>query len=102
MFSNHTIEISWRAKNPKSMLKKLWETEEYVRSSTVRDQLGISFIYGDTTPQDVIVKLMQTGSAMMSHHGYILKNKGELDSTDMFQQVSTGTKKKPLFAEHKS
>jgi protein-arginine kinase activator protein McsA len=40
-FSGHIITITWRAKTPKSMLKKLWEKEEYVRSSVVRDELGI-------------------------------------------------------------
>lgn len=101
-FNNQIIEVSWRAKSPKSMLKKLWETEEYVRSSAVRDELGISFVYADDTPQDAIVAIMQAWSLMLAHNGYILKNKWELDNEDTFRKVSTEIKKRPLFAEHKS
>ncbi len=101
-FQNQIINISWRGKSPKSMLKKLWETEEYVRSSTVRDQIGIAFVYPDKTSQDTINKLMQVGASLMAHHGYIFKNKWEITDDITFWNVIRDSKKKPLFTSHRA
>jgi hypothetical protein len=39
MHNGHKIEVSWRAKTPKSMLKKSWEKEEYVNKDNIRDSI---------------------------------------------------------------
>ncbi len=100
-FNDQPIEVSWRVKSVKSLLKKLWETGEYIRASVVRDALGMWIGYDDTTSQDMIIDTIRAWSGMLAHRGYILKNKWELDDENTLQKVITGTRKQPLFVEHK-
>ncbi len=97
-FKGKIIIVSWRAKTPKSMIKKLSWTEEYVRTTSIRDELWISFTYDDNTPSEDIVEIMKLWSNMLADHGYILKNKWEINDDKIFQELMENSPKKPLFS----
>lgn len=90
------VHISWRAKTPKSVLKKLWETEAYVRWSAIRDELGLSFTYPDSIDLEIKKEIIILGSTLLAKQWYIFKNKWELNE-DEFNQLTKDLKKKPLF-----
>ena len=97
MYNWYPIEISWRSKEVKSILKKLWGTEDYVRWSSIRDEIGISFTFPDDFPQAEKINLIAKWSDLFAHHWYILKDKWELDNDEEMDQVTHKSSKKPLF-----
>ena len=101
IYNWYTIKISWRSKEVKSILKKLWGTEDYVRWSSIRDEIGISFTFPDNFSQAEKVKLIADWSNILAHHWYILKDKWELDNDEEMDQVVNQSKKKPLFRNRK-
>jgi hypothetical protein len=98
----YPVIVSWRAKTPKSILKKLWATEEYIRSSAVRDELGLSFVYDSTIPVDIKKEIMLLSNMLMPENGYILKNKWELNNPTLYTSLLNEAKKKPLFESSKA
>lgn len=100
MHNGHKIEVSWRAKTPKSMLKKSWEKEEYVNKDNIRDSIWIAFVYPDEMSMSDIEELMRKWSNMYANYWYILEDKWELD-IDTFERVAKESRKKPLFKSSK-
>lgn len=94
------MHVSWRAKTPKSILKKLWETAEYVRWSAVRDEIGLSFTYPDETSSEIKTEIGILWSLLLAKQWYIFKNKWEFNK-DEFSDIMSKTKKTPLSIDNK-
>jgi len=73
-----SVELSWRVKTPKSILLKMWETEEYTNADAMRDLIGLSVVYPDETTGEEKQKIILKFWDLMSNYWYILKNKWEL------------------------
>jgi len=95
------VLLSWRVKTPKSILQKMWETEEYTNADAVRDLIWLSVTYPDDTSEDQKQKIMLIFWKMMPHYGYILKNKWELSAPDWtlenLEEELKKQKKSPLY-----
>lgn len=95
------ISLSWRVKTPKSILQKMWETEEYTNADAVRDLIWLSVTYPDDTSEEEKQKIMVLFWKIMPHYGYILKNKGELSAPDWtlekLEEELKKQKKSPLY-----
>ncbi len=68
-------EIRWRAKSLVSILKKLWEIEEYTNIDALRDTLGISIIPPDNADDNEIRTIVDKVSQIMPNYGYMIKLK---------------------------
>ncbi len=70
--------VEWRVKTVKSILQKMWETEEYTNIDAIRDILGIAIIFPDDTTTDNKIDIISKIGSLMSDFGYVLKDKGWL------------------------
>ena len=76
-FKGKEYRAEWRVKSVRSILQKMWETEEYTNKDAIRDMIGVSFIFPDGTPLDEKQELMITAWALMPNFWYILRAKWE-------------------------
>lgn len=65
----------WRVKTIKSILQKMWETEEYTNKDAIRDMIWLYFIFPNDTPIEEKKKLIIKSGSLMPDFGYILKDK---------------------------
>jgi len=57
--------MEWRVKTVRSILQKLWETEEYTNKDAIRDMIGVSFIFPDRIPvEEKKYFIIETGKLM--------------------------------------
>ncbi len=103
MITDQEYSIQWRVKSVKSILQKMWITEEYTNIDAIRDMLGISIITPDDTPTEQKVFTMTKFMTLMPDYWYLLKNKWFFDKDSLRQlQVNGELKRKvPIYATTK-
>ncbi len=69
------IQIEYRTKSIRSVLLKLWESEDYNNYDALRDTLGMVIIFPDLMDEDVKLSIIWRMSSIMNHKWYMLKNK---------------------------
>lgn len=91
--------LEFRVKSMRSILLKLWENEDYNNIDALKDILGFAIIFPDGTDEESKEEVILQCSQLMSNKGYILKNKGLLN-TDNLSALKRHLKdkdKKPLW-----
>lgn len=96
--STFTCDIEYRIKSLRSILLKMWESEEYANIDAMRDMVGIAIIWPDDTPTNTKIEVIEAFSQMMANKGYIIKNKGLLDKNGekQLRAFMQDAQKKPL------
>lgn len=74
-FRGKKYKMEWRVKTVRSILQKMWETEEYTNKDAIRDMIGVSFIFPDNTPLEEKKNLMIETWRLMPNFWYILRDK---------------------------
>lgn len=74
-FRGKEYKMEWRVKTVRSILQKMWETEEYTNKDAIRDMIGVSFIFPDETPVEEKKHLMIETGRLMPNFWYILRDK---------------------------
>jgi hypothetical protein len=95
-----SCKIEYRAKTVRSILIKMWESEDYNTVDALRDMLGIAIIWPDNTPEDIKLEMIQKFTGIMPNYGYMFKNKWLLwaDSQKKLKQYfKQDNSKKPLW-----
>lgn len=59
----------------KSILHKLWETQEYTNVDALRDTLGISILCDDNASSKEVSRILNTIIHLMPHYGYIIRDR---------------------------
>lgn len=77
-YNNKSYFIEWRLKTIRSILQKMWETEEYTNIDAIRDIIGMAFIWPDNTDNTDKVDIISRFASLMSDFWYLLKDKGWL------------------------
>lgn len=92
-------QVQWRSKSMKSILQKLWQTEEYSNQDALRDTLGITIIVPDGTPEQEIAHIIEKCQHLMPNYGYIMKNRN-LVPKKLFETIieKSPPKKRPIYA----
>ncbi len=85
-----SYRIEWRVKTVKSILQKMWETEEYTNKDAIRDMIWISIIWADDTPLDEKKNIIIRFWKLMPDFWYLLKDKWWL--WDELQSVTKSLK----------
>lgn len=75
LFQEKKYRCVWRVKTVKSILQKMWETEEYTNKDAIRDMIWVHFIWPDDTPMEDKKRLILKWWALMPNFWYILKDK---------------------------
>lgn len=63
-------------KSLRSILLKLWETEDYNNIDALRDMIGLSFIFPDEVSESDKKFFMKSVAQSYIPKAYIIKNKG--------------------------
>lgn len=67
--------MEWRVKTVKSILQKMWETEEYTNKDAIRDMVGIHFIWPNDTTSDEKKNIIARFWMLMPDFWFLLKDK---------------------------
>lgn len=59
----------------KSILQKMWSTEEYTNADAIRDMLAMSVTWEDGTSDKKKEDIASTLLALMPDYGYLQKNR---------------------------
>jgi hypothetical protein len=94
--------IEWRVKTVKSILQKMWETEEYTNKDAIRDMLWIFFIWPDSTTPEEKRSIITKFGILMQDFWYLLKDKWWLgDEIHDIQKSLSDHKKNPVHISRK-
>ncbi len=94
-----SCKIEYRAKTVRSILVKMWESEDYNTVDALRDMLWIAIIWPDSTSEETKLEIIQKFTDIMPSYGYMFKNKWLLwsDSQKKLKQYfKQDTSKRPL------
>ncbi len=92
------FRMEWRVKTVKSILQKMWETEEYTNVDAIRDIIGISIIWSEETPIDDKKNIITRFWTLMPDFWFLLKDKGGLwDNIFTVQEMLKNQKKNPVY-----
>lgn len=93
-------KIEYRAKTVRSILVKMWESEDYNTVDALRDMLWIAIIWPNDTKEEIKLEIIQKFTEIMPSYGYMFKNKGLLwkDSQKKLKQFfKQDNSKRPLW-----
>lgn len=87
----------------KSILQKMWTTEEYTNADAIRDMLAMSITWADDTPEKKKENIASTLLSLMPDYGYLQKNRGALteESVREIHKRAVDKKKMPLYQTSK-
>lgn len=68
--------FEYRIKSLRSILLKMWESEEYNTVDAMRDIIGLAIVWPDNTPKSIKTEIISKFTWIMWDRTYILKNKG--------------------------
>ncbi|NRH20740.1 hypothetical protein HOO68_01705 [Candidatus Gracilibacteria bacterium] len=102
-FNGKKYAINWRVKSIKSILQKMWVTEEYTNIDAIRDMLGISIVWPDDAPENEKINIASVFLNLMPDYGYLLKNKGLFsdESLGEIQKNASNKGKLPIYSTSK-
>lgn len=94
--------LEWRVKTIKSLLQKMWETEEYTNIDAVKDIIWITCIWRDDATDEEKINLVSKFARLMPDFWYLLKDKGWLweKIKDVEDRVKI-KKKQPIYISRK-
>lgn len=70
-----SFELEFRIKSMRSILLKLWESEDYNNFDALRDIFGMAIIFPDHTPDELKEEIVLKFSQIMTNKWYLIKNK---------------------------
>lgn len=102
IFQWKNYRVEWRAKTVKSILQKMWETEEYTNIDAIRDIVGISFIFPNNTCLEEKKNIIAAFGKLMPDFWFLLKDKWWLwDDIYSVEELLKKQKKSPVHVSSK-
>lgn len=95
--------LEYRLKSIKSILQKMWETEEYTNENAIRDMIGLAFIWDDDTSTEDKRELLTKLWTLMPNFGYLFNNKWGINNEDIDSIAKSlqEKKKEPIYVSRK-